>query len=993
MGIALETSAAETRVRHALLVARQRDLLLDRYSKSEEAETDRLGPRDLWNTVRIAQVALSPDGEWVAFVKFERPCGGALQQGRIYIKRVGSGVGEDEFPLTGDTLLADTPVWKPRLFDPSTTETGQDYSSQAEILFRARLSEVDVMQLYIVRLELPPRSAEELEKNVRRLTNAPTHPWAPKWRRFIDENGKEQNCIYYVATSPESPPVGYDYLVYDSALVGWWDNLRLPYDRWRFYQIDAYEPCIPQDLLGSEQPLLDFVYGVWNCWDVHPGGQEIVFSAVNRTPDQPTAPEKDEDTDEERPRWPNEITTDIFRMRLPRTDRRTATVSLPSITGLTSNIRPARVNGKQSVGSTQPVKIGRRGQHDDYIPSYSPDGTYIVYAEKQFSALLADYPRISRLILPETDEAEIVEEENLFYVLNTPTGSDSILPIAWKFYGPDELVVLVEESGRHKLQKLDVCKSELSKLDASEDVRGQNQDIEAYDENRSGSIQDFDARLNACNGKRLRLAAITSSITSPPELRFSSFNSDATGFNSRLHRKAEAIGVEVLKVSRRLPEQKNDAEKKDSPYWKILPYGRSYKRFENEPVHEYQKFIWGWLVLPPEFKNKKEKETFPLVQLLHGGPNSSWIDEFHMRFNASLLASQGYVVAMVNFRGSTGTGEEPETAEVRSRPSNSEFLKQLNTATRGKTQEGVAHDSAGGNDREVSKVVKTALNILNSEESEEKRRIQEDLGDDTSGSFQIRHLRKIERYADQELFLAFVGKLTPGQYARLVERDNQSDLRGWGSAVGDVDLATTDLVGRGYIDKHRLAVIGGSYGAYLGARLLGWRDRAEENSYRAYVLHAGVYDPLSHFATDVFWVQYRNFGVRPWVRPRRNEPLFTEDDDGDPDPWRLFSRISPLLRSHRLVEDVRKLDASERPAVLITHGLSDLRVHWQQSVLLHRMLKDRGVKSRLALYPGLGHRLDQPEPSVQWWKAALCWLEENGVPPGGKLPSDTGYQG
>jgi dipeptidyl aminopeptidase/acylaminoacyl peptidase len=79
--------------------------------------------------------------------------------------------------------------------------------------------------------------------------------------------------------------------------------------------------------------------------------------------------------------------------------------------------------------------------------------------------------------------------------------------------------------------------------------------------------------------------------------------------------------------------------------------------------------------------------------------------------------------------------------------------------------------------------------------------------------------------------------------------------------------------------------------------------------------------------------------------------------------------------------------------VLITHGLSDLRVHWQQSVLLHRMLKDRGVKSRLALYPGLGHRLDQPEPSVQWWKAALCWLEENGVPPGGKLPSDTGYQG
>jgi dipeptidyl aminopeptidase/acylaminoacyl peptidase len=46
------------------------------------------------------------------------------------------------------------------------------------------------------------------------------------------------------------------------------------------------------------------------------------------------------------------------------------------------------------------------------------------------------------------------------------------------------------------------------------------------------------------------------------------------------------------------------------------------------------------------------------------------------------------------------------------------------------------------------------------------------------------------------------------------------------------------------------------------------------------------------------------------------------------------------------------------------------------------MLLDRGIRSRLALYPGLGHRLDVPEIAEQWWYAAFAWLEEHGVPPG-----------
>jgi dipeptidyl aminopeptidase/acylaminoacyl peptidase len=43
--------------------------------------------------------------------------------------------------------------------------------------------------------------------------------------------------------------------------------------------------------------------------------------------------------------------------------------------------------------------------------------------------------------------------------------------------------------------------------------------------------------------------------------------------------------------------------------------------------------------------------------MIHGGPFGAFQDEFHYRWNAPLLASKGYVVAMVNFHGSTSYGQ------------------------------------------------------------------------------------------------------------------------------------------------------------------------------------------------------------------------------------------------------------------------------------------------------------------------------------------------
>jgi len=61
-----------------------------------------------------------------------------------------------------------------------------------------------------------------------------------------------------------------------------------------------------------------------------------------------------------------------------------------------------------------------------------------------------------------------------------------------------------------------------------------------------------------------------------------------------------------------------------------------------------------FIVYPPGFDRSRK---WPLVQMIHGGPHGAFQDEFHYRWNAALFASRGYVVAMVNFHGSTGYGQ------------------------------------------------------------------------------------------------------------------------------------------------------------------------------------------------------------------------------------------------------------------------------------------------------------------------------------------------
>ncbi|CUS83587.1 prolyl oligopeptidase family serine peptidase, partial [Candidatus Kryptobacter tengchongensis] len=65
--------------------------------------------------------------------------------------------------------------------------------------------------------------------------------------------------------------------------------------------------------------------------------------------------------------------------------------------------------------------------------------------------------------------------------------------------------------------------------------------------------------------------------------------------------------------------------------------------------------VHGFILKPPFFEPGKK---YPAVFLIHGGPQSMWADNFHYRWNAQMFASRGYVVVMINPRGSTGYGQK-----------------------------------------------------------------------------------------------------------------------------------------------------------------------------------------------------------------------------------------------------------------------------------------------------------------------------------------------
>jgi dipeptidyl aminopeptidase/acylaminoacyl peptidase len=65
--------------------------------------------------------------------------------------------------------------------------------------------------------------------------------------------------------------------------------------------------------------------------------------------------------------------------------------------------------------------------------------------------------------------------------------------------------------------------------------------------------------------------------------------------------------------------------------------------------------VQAMLIRPP---NVDASKKYPLLNLLHGGPQTMWSDDWGYRWNAEVFAGAGYVILMINRRGSTGYGQK-----------------------------------------------------------------------------------------------------------------------------------------------------------------------------------------------------------------------------------------------------------------------------------------------------------------------------------------------
>jgi len=246
-------------------------------------------------------------------------------------------------------------------------------------------------------------------------------------------------------------------------------------------------------------------------------------------------------------------------------------------------------------------------------------------------------------------------------------------------------------------------------------------------------------------------------------------------------------------------------------------------RFKGAGGREVQMFV----AYPPGFDPKKK---WPLVQMIHGGPHAISADAFHWRWNAQMFAAPGYIVAMVNFHGSTSYGQD------------------------------------------------YAASILGA-------------------------------HGDK-----------PFQ---------------------DIMAATDHLIAEGCVDETKMAATGGSYGGYLVTWIAGHTDR-----FACIVNHAGVFDLLGQYASDVSQGRHVAYGGEPW------------------DGLENIERWSPNRSAMGFTSPM-----------LILHGERDYRVPYTQGLEVYGMYKAKGVPARLVVYPDENHWILQPRNSRHWYGEVHAWLK------------------
>jgi len=247
-----------------------------------------------------------------------------------------------------------------------------------------------------------------------------------------------------------------------------------------------------------------------------------------------------------------------------------------------------------SGGSTKNITAGMNGY--DASPVYTPDGKYLLFRSQPRATFEADRWRIMRY---NPASGEIVELTRGFdqQVSEMVVSSDS-----------KTIFFTAGERGREPIFSLPVEPD--FRLRIATHVKKIADGIYAGSPNVSR------------DGRTLVFAG--SSLTSPNEVM--SVSTDGTGLTALTSVNKFALAPFGLRKAEEL----------------------DWRGGLNAKVH-------GFIVKPSNFDPAKK---YPLMVLIHGGPQGAWNDSWSTRWNPQVWANQGYVVFAPNPRGSTGYGQK-----------------------------------------------------------------------------------------------------------------------------------------------------------------------------------------------------------------------------------------------------------------------------------------------------------------------------------------------
>ncbi|MFN0277179.1 MAG: prolyl oligopeptidase family serine peptidase [Pyrinomonadaceae bacterium] len=245
-------------------------------------------------------------------------------------------------------------------------------------------------------------------------------------------------------------------------------------------------------------------------------------------------------------------------------------------------------------GEAKHVTAGMNGY--DASPVYTPDGKYLLFRSQATATFEADRWRIMRYNL---QTGEIVE---------LTRGFDQ--QVDEMVVSPDSKTIFfnAEESGKKPIFSVPV-----------------EPDFRLRIATHIKQVVDgvFASNLNISpDGRTLVFAA--SSMSAPNDMW--RVNTDGSGLTALTS--INAAGLTSFALQR--PEELN------------------WKGGLGQNIH-------GFLVKPSRFDPTKK---YPLIVLIHGGPQGAWGDSWSYRWNAQIFANQGYVVFLPNPRGSTGYGQK-----------------------------------------------------------------------------------------------------------------------------------------------------------------------------------------------------------------------------------------------------------------------------------------------------------------------------------------------